>query len=49
MDYDGKDEIRQLISAFGWAMKNHLREHDYSQIDDFVPKNYIDKIKCSGA
>lgn len=47
-NYEGKNEIRQLISAFAWAMKQHLRVHDYSQVDQFLPKRLHKAFLASG-
>ncbi|MGB0525957.1 MAG: bestrophin family protein [Flammeovirgaceae bacterium] len=39
-NYSGKAEIAQLLYGFAWAMKNHLRAHDYSEINQYVPKHF---------
>ena len=34
--------IRGLIPAFSWAMKEHLREFDYSEKEKWVPQNVME-------
>lgn len=47
-NYEGKSEIRQLVSGFAWAMKEHLRQHDYSKASEFIPKRLQEKFLASG-
>lgn len=35
-----KAEIKQLIIAYFWSLKNHLREKDYSALSEQLPENY---------
>ena len=48
IDYEGKTEIRKLISAFAWAMKEHLRLHDYSKFAQFIPKRLQKDFQKAG-
>lgn len=46
-NYPGKPEITQLIYAFAWAMKEHLRYHDYSALDEYIPKRLQKRFLAS--
>ena len=43
--YKGKSDIGLLIPAFAWAMKEHLREQDFSLAESYLPAHSLKQFQ----
>ncbi len=46
-NYEGVEDIMKLVPAFAWAMKEHLREKDFSKAPERVPQSSIEGFEKS--
>ncbi|MCS6833502.1 MAG: hypothetical protein NZ521_07990, partial [Flammeovirgaceae bacterium] len=40
--YPHKKELKMLLAAYSWCLKNHLRQQDYSLAKEKIPQNLIE-------
>jgi putative membrane protein len=42
--YSEKNTLKKLITAYSWCLKNHLREQDFSLVNEKLPENVVDRF-----